>query len=145
MNKIKALSAAGLILIAMHEGFSPTPYLDSVGVWTNGFGNTHDARQVVSVPQALDQLNHNSMSAVGAVTTCITAPINQGKLDAFTSLAFNIGNDAFCKSTLVRLYNDGDSIAACAQILRWDYAAGKKLAGLTKRRKAEYKLCMEAL
>lgn len=139
---IKALSAAGLIFIALHEGFSGKPYLDSVGVLTNGFGNTNNAKQTVTVPQALEQLGDNTKTAESAVIACITRQTNQNQFDAFVSLTFNIGNNAFCKSTLVRKFNSGDSVGACEQILRWDYAGGKRLSGLTKRRAAEYELCM---
>jgi lysozyme len=125
MNKWKALSAVGLIAIALHEGYSDKPYLDVAGIWTNGFGNTHNAQQKVTVPQGLEQLGRNVKDAETAVNRCITSSISQKTFDSFVGLTFNIGESAFCKSTLVRLYNRGDKHAACDQLLRWVYAGGK--------------------
>ena len=69
-------------------------------------------------------------------------PLHQHEYDAFLSLAYNIGPGAFCGSTLVRKLNAEDYAGACAEILRWDKAGGKTVAGLTKRRQAEYRQCM---
>jgi len=30
----------------------------------------------------------------------------------------------------------------CRQLLRWDYANGRKVRGLTRRRQAEYQMCI---
>jgi GH24 family phage-related lysozyme (muramidase) len=34
---------------------------------------------------------------------------------------------------------------ACRGILNWDYFKGRKLRGLTNRRRAEYKMCVREL
>lgn len=73
---------------------------------------------------------------------CVRVPIAQGEWDAYTSLAYNIGAGAFCGSTLARKLNAGDYAGACKQILRWDKQKGRVLRGLTRRRNAEYKLCI---
>ena len=67
--------------------------------------------------------------------------MNQGV--ALLSIGFNIGGRALCRSTLVRLLNAGQPAAIwCKQILRWDKAGGRKIRGLTRRREAEYKVCL---
>lgn len=142
MNKLGKISAAGLIFIALMEGFAP-PYRDVGGVWTNGFGNTKNGQQSVTVPQALKQLGENANEATYAVIVCLDVVPEQNEIDAFTSLTFNIGSRAFCQSTLVKKYRAGDKAGACKEILRWDYVQGKKVAGLTNRRRAEYDMCME--
>lgn len=143
MISAKRLSASGLILIAMWEGFSASPYKDVGGIWTNGFGNTKNAQQTVTVQQGLKQLGENTDAAVYAVVTCTTKPLTQGELDAYTSLAYNIGGSAFCKSTLVKKFNAGDRRGACGQILQWKFVGKQEVAGLLNRRRAEYQLCME--
>lgn len=136
------LSAAGLIAIAVFEGFSSAPYKDTGGVWTNGFGNTHNAQKKVSVQEALTDLKKNTISAENAVNRCITQEMPQRHFDAFVSLTYNIGNQAFCKSTLVRKYNAGDTYGACRQILRWVYVKGRRVQGLANRRQKEYLTCV---
>jgi len=144
---ILSLSAAGLIAIASHEAYSPKPYVDLAGIWTNGFGNTHNVipNKGVTVPQALDQLNTNSLEAQAAVTNCITKPLTQSQFDAFVDFTFNVGSNAFCKSTVVKKFNAGDIAGSCGELKRWVYAGGKVQPGLVKRRDDEYKLCMEGL
>lgn len=136
------LSAAGLILIAVMEGFSPVPYKDPVGIPTDGFGNTHDVGKNKSVPEHLNQLLLNTSSAGKAVSRCIKQPMTQNQYDAFVSFTFNVGEGAFCSSTLVKRFNAGDAEGACDELLRWVYAGGKKLKGLEARRQKERELCL---
>lgn len=67
----------------------------------------------------------------------VRVPLTQNEFDALVSLTFNIGCRAFSGSTLLKLLNSSDYDGAAQQILRWDKQAGKPLAGLTRRRKAE--------
>ena len=76
---------------------------------------------------------------------CVKRPMNDGQKAAFLSFAFNVGNGAFCSSTLVRKANAGDMPGACAELSRWAYAGGKQLQGLVNRRAAERKLCEQGL
>jgi len=139
-----ALSAAGLVALASWESFRSEPYRDIGGVWTDGFGNTNNVQpsKSVSVPQALNQLLINVKSAEGAVNTCITKPMTQGEYDAFVKFTFNVGNRAFCNSTLVRKFNAGDNVGACNELNKWVYVKGQRVQGLANRREAERKLCL---
>ena len=139
-----ALSAAGLVALASWESFRSQPYLDIGGVWTDGFGNTNNVvpGKAVTVPQALDTLLANVKTAEQAVNTCIHNPMTQGQYDAFVKFTFNVGNNAFCKSTLVKKFNAGDHKGACDELLRWVYVKGQKVNGLVNRRKAEHQLCL---
>jgi lysozyme len=139
-----ALSAAGLVALASWEAFRSEPYRDIGGVWTDGFGNTNNVQpsKSVSVPQALNQLLINVRTAEGAVNTCITKPMTQGEYDAFVKFTFNVGNRAFCNSTLVRKFNAGDNVGACNELSKWVYVKGQRVHGLANRREAERKLCL---
>lgn len=144
------LSAIGLIMIAMHEGYSPTPYKDTGGVVTNGFGNaTISPNRPVSVVEALSDLRLNTESAGQGVSRCVTAEMTQGQYDAYVSFAYNVGINAFCKSTMVKLANQGDKVGSCNQFDRWVYVAGKdcriaknNCRGIAKRRAEEKALCL---
>ena len=59
---------------------------------------------------------------------------------ALTSLAFNVGVGAVLKSKLLRKLNAGDFDDAAEEFLDFDLANGKRVPGLTRRRKAEYDL-----
>lgn len=136
------LSAVGLITLATFEGFSSVPYKDVAGIWTNGFGNTHDATKTVTVPEALDQLEKNARDAENSVKRCITRPLTQNQYDSFVSFTYNVGGRAFCQSTLVRKFNAGDTIGACNELPRWNRAGGKVVKGLVLRREKERQLCL---
>ncbi|ROH87992.1 lysozyme [Pseudomethylobacillus aquaticus] len=144
MNKYLKFSAAGLIALALAEGYVGGAYRDVAGIWTNGFGNTHnvDPGRTVNVPDALNQLGENIKDAERAVHRCTAVPLNQNQYDAFVSFTFNVGAKAFCDSTLVKKLNAGDYTAACDQLLRWDYAGGKRVRGLTRRRQEERAQCL---
>ena len=139
-----AVSAAALVGIAVHEGYSDTPYLDTVGVPTIGFGRTEDVRpgEVTTPQRELVSVLRDLEGRKAAIERCVTVPLYQHELDAYMSLAYNIGTGAFCGSTLVKKVNAGDYAGACREILRWNRAGGRVLAGLTKRRQAEYRTCM---
>jgi lysozyme len=55
-----------------------------------------------------------------------------------------VGTGAACSSTLVRKLraDPPDYPGACRELLRWDKQAGRVLAGLTRRRQAEYQTCV---
>ena len=145
------LSATGLILIAMHEGFSSMPYKDTGGVVTNGFGNaTINPNQHVTVPQALDDLKVNTSNTGKKVSQCVTASMKQGQYDSYVSFAYNVGSNAFCKSTMAKKANAGDRVGSCKEFDKWVYVAGKdcrikssNCSGIVQRRKAERELCLK--
>ena len=140
-----SLTAAGLISIATWEGFKGEAYIPVPGdVPTIGFGSTEGVKlgDTISVPDALNRLEKDVRVAEDAVRSCVTVPLTQGEMDAYTSLAYNIGKTKFCGSTLVKKLNSGDYRGACEEIKRWHFAGGKSLKGLVDRRAAEYKRCI---
>ena len=150
-----SLSAAGLIGIASHEGYSDTAYIPIAGdVPTIGFGSTEGVKMgdKIKVPEALERLRRDVGNAESAIGRCVKVPLSQNEFDAYVSFAFNVGSGNFCSSTLVKKLNSGDYAGACAEILRWDKkkiqtAAGKTVTvtikGLSNRRKKEYEMCIK--
>lgn len=139
------LSAAALIGIVVHEGYSDTAYVPVAGdVPTIGFGTTGGVKlgdkttPIKALERALTDVN----SFEDALKKCVKVPLHQYEYDAYISLSYNIGSSAFCNSTLVKLLNSGNYEEACKQILRWDKFQGKPLRGLTIRRQSEYKQCI---
>lgn len=139
------LSAAGLVHIAIGEGFRDTAYIPVPGdVPTIGFGTTEGVKlgDKITPPKALERSLADISKFEGAIKQCVKVPLYQREFDAYTSLAYNIGSGAFCKSTLVKRLNVGDYVGACEAILMWNKFKGAPLPGLTKRRQQEYRMCV---
>jgi lysozyme len=134
-------------MIAQWEGFSSLPYRDIVGVWTDGYGNTHGVVPGVPVsePEARVTLQRHADKFAQAVQDCIGVPIAPQHLTAFTSLTYNIGPTAFCRSSIVPKYKAGDFDAACRVIPQFNKVRknGKlvPVKGLTNRRAQEFAVC----
>lgn len=144
------LSASALIGIAVHEGYREEAYVPVPGdVPTIGFGSTTNldgspvrlGQRTTSV-EALKRLGKDVEKFETAVKTCAPVPMYQYEFDAYVSLTYNIGPNAFCKSTLAKKLVQYDYEGACKEILRWDRFQGKPLKGLTIRRQEEYKTCI---
>ncbi|MDP3425482.1 MAG: lysozyme [Burkholderiaceae bacterium] len=141
------LSAATLVGIVSHEGYRDTAYIPVPGdVPTIGFGTTGGVKpgDRTDPVKALNRAMADVNQFEGAIKRCVKVPLRQNEYDAFVSLSYNIGSGAFCGSTLVKKLNAEDYDGACREILRWDRFKGKPLAGLTKRRQAEYRQCTGA-
>ena len=139
-----ALSAAGLVGLALNEGYTDRAIIPVPGdVPTIGFGTTEGVRlgDRTTPAVALERTLHDVSQYERALRRCVTAPLHTYEYDAYVRLAYNIGPAAFCDSTLVRLLNAGEYAAACAQIDRWNRQGGKVLRGLVIRRAQERALC----
>jgi lysozyme len=139
------ISGVALIGLLVAEGYRDHAYIPVAGdVPTIGFGTTENVKMgdKVTVTQALNRAMIDVQKFEGAIKSCVKVPLHQYEYDAYTSLAYNIGSGAFCRSTLVRKLNAGDYAEACKQILRWDNFKGKPLRGLTIRREKEYQQCI---
>lgn len=140
-----SLSGAALIGIALHEGYRGEAYEPVKGdVPTIGFGTTEGVEMGdrITPERALVRLLQDANKFERAVKRCAPVPMHQYEFDAYVSLTYNIGETAFCKSTLVNLLKQQKYVEACKQILRWDRFKGKPLPGLTKRRQQEYAQCL---
>ncbi|MBP8277699.1 MAG: lysozyme [Propionivibrio sp.] len=149
-----SLSAAALVGIVLHEGYSDRAIIPVPGdVPTIGFGTTAGVKlgDTITPPQALARALVDVQQFEGAIKTCVTVPLTQNEYDAYVSFAYNVGRRAFCQSTLVKKLNLGDFKGACDELLRWRFFQGKDCAlpenrrlcgGLVKRREAEYRQCL---
>ena len=149
MSRLKpallALSASALVGIAVHEGYRGEAYRPlAEDVPTIGFGTTEGVEMGdrITPERALVRLLQDANKFESAVRRCAPVPMHQYEFDAYVSLTYNIGEGAFCRSTLVKLLNQQKYEEACQQILRWDKFKGRSLPGLTKRRQEEFKQCL---
>lgn len=126
-----ALSAAALVGIAVHEGYTARAVPDPVhgtAVPTIGFGTTEGVKMgdTTTPVAALQRKLADVRKFEGALKRCVTVPLHPWEYDAYVNLAYNIGPTAFCDSTLVRRLNAGDYGGACDAILMFDRAGPVK-------------------
>ncbi len=109
--------------------------------WTIGWGSTGpDIKpgMVWTQQQCDDRLTADLTKFATGVNAAVgTAATTQHQFDALVSFAYNVGLGNLQSSTLLKLHKAGDYAGAAAQFARWNKAAGKVLAGLTRRRAAE--------
>lgn len=146
-GSIVLASASLLAFVGNWEGNKPVAYADALayGVPTVCGGHTGPDVRVGDVwsKAKCDAVLHKDVVKHGAgILACTKVPINQNTYNALTSWAFNVGLNAACESTLIKLLNAGDLAGACDQLLRWDMAGGVHVRGLQNRRQAEKAQCL---
>lgn len=141
---------AGIDLIKEFEGCRLKAYPDPATggePWTIGYGLTSSAGIIKVTPglritqaQADEYLVQSLVKYETAVSKAMTEKPTPNQFAAMVSLCFNIGPGNFNKSSVLRKFNAGDTAGAANSFLLWNKAAGKVMAGLTRRREAEKKL-----
>ncbi|HCE39694.1 MAG: lysozyme [Alcanivorax sp.] len=143
---VAAVLAVAAPVIMHFEGRSLTAYEDVVGVPTICDGVTAG---VQLGDQATDAecdaaLEREMRTHLAGLQRCVHRDLTTHQWAALLSWAYNVGVGAACDSTLVRLVNAGEGFHTwCPELKRWVYAGGRKLAGLVRRREAEYRLCLQ--
>ena len=79
------------------------------------------------------------------VTRMVTAEISQNQFDALMSLAYNIGDAALRRSTVLKKLNAGDYKGAAEAFMLFDKFNGSVSSGLHARRAAERALFLEPM
>jgi lysozyme len=149
---MRKINKAGLDLIKSFEGFSSKPYPDpgtGAEPYTIGYGSTYyeDHTKItmqdspISEDRALQLLEFEVNEKATAVEKLVKVQLNDNEFAALVSFAYNCGIGNLTSSTLLKLLNaNADKTAVGDQFLKWDHAAGKVMAGLTRRRQAERSL-----
>ena len=122
-----------LSIIAGFEGFRDSPYLDTAGKWTIGYGHlivpgdgfwhpdfNPGGIKYLSREDALILKQKDAGVAENDVARCVSAPLTENQRAALISLAFNIGGPQFCGSTAVRLINQRDYQGGADAMLAWN-------------------------
>jgi lysozyme len=128
------------------EGVYLRPYLCPAGVATIGVGSTRylDGRAVRLDDPAITR--DHAMALLRAKLRTVYIPQTLAacpgidtpeRLAAIADFAYNCGAANLRASTLRRRINAGQWDDVPAQLMRWVFAAGKRLRGLERRRAAE--------
>lgn len=147
---LAGLTGAAAIAAALFlpfENVTLHAYLDPPHVATVCAGHTKGVtiNTVANPKECAAFLGTDVNYAKSAVENLVTVPMSQETEAAFISFVFNAGQGNFARSSMLRLMNSGDTIAACNELTKWIYSDGKKLNGLIKRREAEKKLCLNGI
>lgn len=140
---MRRVTEAGLNLIKRFEGFSHAIYICPVGYPTIGYGHVvlaHEQDQFatgITQAEATELLRKDVRIAERAVLRLISVPLTDGQFDALVSFTFNLGAGALQRSTLRRKVNCREHESVPAELMKWVWAAGKRLPGLIRRRRAE--------
>ena len=146
-----AVLALALPLVQAWEGRSLVAYSDIAGVPTICDGETRGVKMGdTATPIQCDAMTEAAVAEFDmAIQPCLPADLPTETRAAFVVAAYNIGADAFCKSSMARKAVAGDLRAACDALMRWNKARVKgrlqEVRGLTNRRAAERALCLRGL
>lgn len=119
-----------------------TAYQDQIGIWTIGVGHVSPdvVEGVVWSPEKAKAALESDLARFEAAVGEVGATLNQFQWDALVSFAFNVGVAAFLESTMKKLLDEGNFIAAASQFDRWVRGGGDVLPVLVGRRAREKKL-----
>lgn len=133
----------GLPIVKEFEGCKLQAYPDPAtggAPWTIAWGRTKGVKKGYTCTQAqadawlneeYDEFESAVIKALGGART------TDNQLGAMVCFAYNCGVANLKSSTLLRKHKAGDYAGAAKEFARWNKAAGKVMAGLTRRRAAE--------
>lgn len=153
-KKLGAGAAAVVIasatpFIAKWEGLETTAYRDIVGVPTVCYGETRGVKMgdTYTKAECMDMLKVAVGEYYTKIQPCMTnKDIPVGVQASLLELAYNVGTGAVCKSTMMRLANQGKYKEACRELDKWVRAGGQPIKGLQNRRAdSKINLCLKGL
>jgi lysozyme len=117
------------------------------GKWTIGWGCTEGIHQgmIWSRDEAEAALRAELSRFEAAVNRLVDDDINQNQFDALVSFAYNCGEGALAKSSILRKLNAGDMQGAADAFSLYNKSRGIIVKGLVRRRAAEKALFLEPL
>tara|TARA_B110000046_G_scaffold37925_1_gene41455 strand:+ start:2527 stop:2970 length:444 start_codon:yes stop_codon:yes gene_type:complete len=133
------ISEEGISLIKKFEGCKLEAYLDAVDVPTIAYGRTKDVKigDICTQQQAEDWLEEELVEYEGYVNEAVKVELTQPQFDSLVSWTYNLGPSNLNRSSMLRVLNASDYDNVPEQIMRWNKAGGRVLAGLVRRREAE--------
>lgn len=133
------ISTEHLNSLKQWEGLRLKSYQDQGGIWTIGYGHTENVKEGQSITQEeADSLLKKDLEKFEAIVTeTILVELTQAQFAALVSFVFNVGEEAFKKSSLVKKLNQGNYESVPGELSRWVYCSGVRNLGLVNRRAAE--------
>ncbi len=120
------------------------PYRDPVGIWTVCDGETRVPMRRYAAAECRAMTERAYQGFGRAVLACTPGIADRPRLlGAAVVFAYNVGSDAYCRSSVAREFNAGRWVQGCDALLMWRFAGGREMAGLINRRRDERRLCLE--
>jgi lysozyme len=141
---LAAVMAGATALIQQWEGLREDPYRDLVGIATVCYGETRvEMRRYrrAECDMLLERALHSEL-APSLIRIVPALGDHPGPLVASLSLAWNIGVNAYARSSVARRFNAGDWQGGCDAFRLWNRAGGRVVKGLSRRRAAERRVCL---
>ena len=145
-KRVTNISDNGIAMIEVFEGLKLKPYLCSAKVPTIGIGSTYyeDGKRVkmtdtaITKERAYELFRNTVKTYVQKVDSFTRDDINQNQFDSLVSLAYNIGVEAFRKSSVLRRVNANPNDPKIPSAFNmWVKSGRKTVKGLVIRRKKE--------
>lgn len=148
---LQPISAQGIKLTKVSEGFRSRLYNDAAGYCTIAYGHlvkkdrcagTESPEFLAGVSEArgTELLGMDMGRAQRAVTALVKVPLTPGQYAALCDFTFNVGGGNLKASELLKAVNAGEHHRVPAQLRRWVKAGGQVLPGLQRRREGEIAL-----
>jgi lysozyme len=156
-------SGPGIVLLQDLESVRLQPYDDQTGKQISrwGFGATigyghlilihewNKFKNGISPQMAIELLMTDIASRERAIKQTINVSLKQHQYDALLMLVFNIGSEAFKRSSAAKLINDPQAVTQYASLEQawkaWKRSQGKIMPGLVNRRACEWRLYSHAI
>lgn len=150
-----AVFAAGIALaipqVQKHEGVDLVAKVDAIGTGkpvTYCYGETEGNVRVgerFTKQDCADKLGKKLVRYANSAAACIYVPVSPKMFASFVDFNYNVGEAAFCKSSIVKKLNAGDYAGACEGFRPYVYSGGQFRKGLLNRRVDEIALCREGI
>lgn len=128
-------------IIKEFEGFKSTSYVDVAGIKTIGYGTTNLDLDFIDKKTAEKYLIEHVKKDYVLLKRLLKVKLNENQISALLSFIYNVGINAFAKSTLLKRINSNAPVYQIQiEFLRWKYANNRSISGLLNRRIKEYEL-----
>jgi lysozyme len=134
------LDDAGAAALQTREACRLKAYYDDAGVLTIGWGHTggdFDLNTVWSQNDADAQFLLDVQPDVDCINALVKVALTQNQFNALVSFVYNVGQEAFKRSTLLAKLNAGMFLSVPVEMRKWVYAGGHFVQGLQNRRDSE--------
>lgn len=146
---MREMSEEGKAFIKRREALLLVPTYDKIGgVWNIGFGHVYkddEPRVPITVDEAHALFDIDIHYRNDFVDSVITSDVSQPMYDACNSLNYNIGTEAFERSSVLAFVNMEQWQDACISFLLFRKSKGQVVDGLINRRSKEMIMFAEGI
>jgi len=126
------LSAAALVALIASESYTDKSIIPTKNDRpTVGFGSTFrdDGTPVqlgdtITPPKAIKRTYAHIQNSESKLKQCVTGELSQVEYDLLVDFAYQYGEVATCKSSMVKSINQGNYVQACNSYTKYKYSGG---------------------